>query len=201
MRRHGWTLLRWDAFASTWDALVADVVQRKAQDPEGYRDHPSTRFLKRLSDVVLNEIPSSPSHERYQLGTTLGNDAKFWRRAKFNQRFRLYFRYRSDGKVIVYAWPNDEETLRKAGGKSDPYTVFRAMLERGKPPSSWQELIEASTVWPSDSADASRHPRFGADSSCYLRTSSTSATTGWCSDGYPDSTRAPRTRNASDTNT
>ena len=151
VRRHGWTLLRWDAFASTWDALVADVGQRREQDPEGYKAHPSTKFLKRFSDVVLNEVPDSPGHERYQLGTTLGNDAKFWRRAKFNRRFRLFFRYRSDGKLIVCAWLNDEETLRQAGGKSDPYTVFRAMLERGKPPSSWQELIEASVKWPSGS--------------------------------------------------
>ena len=91
VRRHGWTLLRWDAFASTWDALVADVGQRSAKDPDGYKNHPNTKFLKRLSDIVVNEMPGSPEHERYQLGTTLGNDAKFWRRAKFNRRFRLFF--------------------------------------------------------------------------------------------------------------
>ena len=152
MGRDGWALLCWEAFATTWDALVADVVQRREQDPERYKAHPSTKLLKRLSDVVLNEVPDSPGHERYLLKTTLGNDAKFWRRAKFNRRFRLFFRYRSDGMLIVYAWLNDEETLRQAGGKSDPYTVFRAMLERGKPPSSWQELMDASTVWPSASS-------------------------------------------------
>ena len=42
---------------------------------------------------------------------------------------------------------------RPTGGKSDPYTVFRAMLERGKPPSSWQELSEACTVWTSDAGN------------------------------------------------
>ena len=63
--RHGWALLRWEAFATTWDALVADVVQRREQDPEGYKAHPSTKFLKRFSDVVLNEVPDSPGHERY----------------------------------------------------------------------------------------------------------------------------------------
>ena len=150
VRRHGWTLLRWDAFASTWDALVADVGQRREQDPEGYKAHPSTKFLKRLLDAVLNEIPDIPGHERYLLKTTLGNDAKFWRRAKFNRRFRLFFRYRSDGMLVVCACLNDEKTLRQTEGKSDPYTVFRTM-----PPSSWQELIKASTVWPSNSAYAS----------------------------------------------
>ncbi|WP_373069564.1 type II toxin-antitoxin system YhaV family toxin [Gemmatimonas sp.] len=120
MRRNGWTLLRWDAFATSWDALVAEVVRLEAQDPDGYHDHPSTKFLKRLADVALTEIPSDPSHERYQLGTALGSDAKFWRRVK-----------------------------------NDPYTVFRSMPVRGKPPSSWQELGEACAEWPSDSADDS----------------------------------------------
>lgn len=150
MRRNGWTLLRWQAFATSWDALVSEVVRLKAHDPDGYRDHPSTKFLKRLADVALTEIPSDPSHERYQLGATLGGDAKFWRRAKFNRRFRLFFRYRSDAKLIVFAWLNDEETLRTSGSKNDPYSVFRSMLERGKPPSSWQELSDACAVWTSD---------------------------------------------------
>ena len=146
MRRNGWTLLRWQTFATSWDALVSEVVRLKAHDPDGYRDHPSTKFLKRLADVALTEIPSDPSHERYQLGTTLGGDAKFWRRATFNRRFRLFFRYRSDAKLIVFAWLNDEETLRTSGSKNDPYSVFRSMLERGKPPSSWQELSDACAV-------------------------------------------------------
>ena len=58
-------LLRWAAFATTWDALVADAVKRKAQDPEGHRAHLSTEFPTRLSDVVLNEVCTRPGRERY----------------------------------------------------------------------------------------------------------------------------------------
>lgn len=45
--------------------------------------------------------------------------------------------------MIVYAWVNDEATLRKAGSSSDPYAVFRAMLVAGNPPHDWNRLLDA----------------------------------------------------------
>ncbi|WP_425312801.1 type II toxin-antitoxin system YhaV family toxin [Photorhabdus heterorhabditis] len=42
----------------------------------------------------------------------------------------LYSCYDSKAKVIVYAWVNDEETLRSEGSKSDPYAIFGKMLGR-----------------------------------------------------------------------
>ena len=47
--------------------------------------------------------------------------------------------------MIVYAWVNDENTLRKAGSRTDPYSVFRAMLHAGNPPNSLAELLAVST--------------------------------------------------------
>jgi hypothetical protein len=41
----------------------------------------------------------------------------------------------------VDAWVNDERTLRKSGSKTDPYRVFRAMLEAGDPPSTMVQLL------------------------------------------------------------
>lgn len=147
--QQGWPLYRWGEFAQTWDALVADVQALQEADPETYKSHAKTRFLARLRQIVLNEIPSNPGDDRYQLGKTLGTDAKYWRRAKWNQRFRLFFRYRSDPKLIVYVWFNDDSTLRQVGAKTDVYLVFRAMLERGKPPSTWEDLVAACRAWPS----------------------------------------------------
>lgn len=43
--------------------------------------------------------------------------------------------------VIVYAWINDERTLRKSGSRTDPYRVFRAMLEAGDPPHTMEQLL------------------------------------------------------------
>ena len=42
------------------------------------------------------------------------------------------------------AWVNDEDSLRKAGSKSDPYVRFKAMLESGEPPNSFAELVRTS---------------------------------------------------------
>jgi toxin YhaV len=60
------------------------------------------------------------------------------------RRFRLFFRYDSKARIIVFAWVNDERTLRSAGGKSDPYAVFEKMLGRGNPPDDRAALVAAS---------------------------------------------------------
>jgi toxin YhaV len=80
-------------------------------------------------------------------GRTVGDACKHWRRDKFFQRFRLFFRYSSDPAIIAYAWLNDEGTLRKRGARTDPYVVFRAMLERGRPPDDWNALVRACLAW------------------------------------------------------
>jgi toxin YhaV len=63
-------------------------------------------------------------------------------RAKFGRnRFRLFFRYSSTHKIIIYAWVNDSETLRTYGSKKDVYAVFKGMLDDGNPPDDWDELM------------------------------------------------------------
>jgi toxin YhaV len=73
----------------------------------------------------------------------LGPSNRKWRRAKFN-RFRLFFRYNSASKIIIYAWINEEDQLRKAGDKNDPYRLFAKQLSKADPPESWEELLRAS---------------------------------------------------------
>lgn len=46
-------------------------------------------------------------------------------------------------KIIVYAWVNDEQTLRSAGSKTDPYGVFEKMPGRGRSPDDWDALVRA----------------------------------------------------------
>jgi toxin YhaV len=57
----------------------------------------------------------------------------------------LFFRYSSSAKVIVFAWVNDETTLRTYGAKSDVYAVFRKMLDGGNPPDDWAALMAAAS--------------------------------------------------------
>jgi toxin YhaV len=39
---------------------------------------------------------------------------------------------------------NNDDTLRAYGSKTDAYLVFRKMLESGKVPNSWDELMAES---------------------------------------------------------
>ncbi len=123
----------------------AAVRRLRDADPDGYTTTAAAKFARVLQDLVVREIPTNPASPKYCLGTTLGGDARAWRRAKFFGRFRLFFRYSSEQRTIVYAWLNDESTLRTSGGPSDVYAVFRRLIERGTPPACWDALVAAST--------------------------------------------------------
>jgi len=60
----------------------------------------------------------------------------------FTGRYRLFYRFSTKHRVIVYAWVNDEGSLRKSGSKTDLYVVFRAMLVSGDPHGSFAELMQ-----------------------------------------------------------
>jgi toxin YhaV len=137
-----WQLYVHPAFSKPFDALTGDVERLAAADPKGYVEHPKAKLLKRIVDLIESEIPRDPSAAEYALGNTLGPAHRHWRRAKFLGRFRLFFRYSSQARIIIYAWVNDENTLRKAGGRNDPYTVFGALLRKANPPEGWDALMK-----------------------------------------------------------
>lgn len=43
-------------------------------------------------------------------------------------------------KIIIFAWVNDQDTLRTYGAKNHAYAVFRDMLDKGNPPNDWEAL-------------------------------------------------------------
>ena len=124
------------------------VARLREQDGAGWEDAPKAKLLRRVLDIVLKEVPADPASPRFEQGNTLGADARGWRRVKFLGRLRLFFRFDTASKVIVYAWLNDENTLRKAGASTDPYTVFRGMLIDGNPPHDWSKLLDACRFGP-----------------------------------------------------
>jgi len=123
------------------EVLIGTAEALEKRRPQSYRDHPSAKLLKRTLDLILVEIPRDPNAAEFQLGNTLGPAYRHWRRAKFLGRFRLFFRFSSTHKAIVYAWVNDETTLRKEGSQSDPYAVFIRRLQTGNPPDHWDVLL------------------------------------------------------------
>ncbi len=149
MEVNGWKLFQHPLFKNHYDKLLAEVEKLAQAQPETYQNHVKTQLLKRITDLISDEIPADPTHERFYQGKTLGAGCQHWKRAKFG-RYRLFFRYEQKKKddvvrkVIIYAWVNDEKTLRKAGDKNDPYTIFAKGLHKGKPPDSIEALLKES---------------------------------------------------------
>jgi len=143
-QRHGWKLYLHPAFREPFDRLTDEVERLRSADPAGYRRHPRAKLLRRILALVLDEIPSDPAAASFRLGKALGTEHRHWRRARFLGRFRLFFRYSSAHKTIIFAWLNDESSLRQAGGRSDPYVVFKGRLARGEPPDDWDDLMRTA---------------------------------------------------------
>jgi len=144
MQRHGWTLFFHACLVEQLQRLKLAADQAQAADPSGFEANANVKLLRALGQLILETVPTDPAREEYRQGNTLGTAYRHWRRAKIGRRFRLFFRYDSKTRVIVFAWVNDENTLRSAGSKSDPYAVFQKMLARGYPPAGWSALLAAS---------------------------------------------------------
>lgn len=127
--------------------LLNRVRWLKKHHPETYRTHRDCKLLQGLWRV-MQESRQDPKHARYNLGNTLGTENRHWRRCKegLPPRYRLFFRFSSSERVCVYAWLNDEKTLRKAGSKTDVYATFKHLLSRGLVPQEFAELLARSKM-------------------------------------------------------
>ena len=144
MQRHGWTLLFHDCLNEQLRKLHDAVQCAQRSDPAGFASNANVKLFHTLSRLMLEVIPQNPSRDEYRQGSALGPRYRHWRRARIGRRFRLFFRYDTRAKVIVYAWVNDQSTLRSSGSRNDPYTIFARMLAQGNPPDDWASLMTAS---------------------------------------------------------
>lgn len=143
---NGWQLFAHPLFLDQIEKLAGAVEKARVKDPRGWRKSANAKLVAALHQLVFETIPQDPTRPEYRQGGTLGDTRKHWFRAKFGGgRFRLFFRYSSSAKVIVFAWVNDETTLRAYGAKSDAYAVFRKMLDSGNPPDDWAALMAAAS--------------------------------------------------------
>jgi len=138
---NGWRLYVHPLFEQQFRQLVEQVEALAAKDPTGYKELPAAKLLATINRYIRETIPRNPGAAEFRQGNTLGSDNRHWFRAKFHERYRLFYRFSSKEKVIIYAWVNDERTLRKSGSRTDPYRVFRAMLEAGDPPDTMEQLL------------------------------------------------------------
>jgi toxin YhaV len=139
---HGWSLYAHPLFTAQVEALLTQVEALRQRDPAGYSQRNATKRLAAIARLAFELIPQDPTRAEYRQGATLGGAHQHWFRAKFFQQYRLFFRYHSGARVIVYAWVNDEDSRRAYERSDDAYRVFRRMLASGHPPNDWDQLLD-----------------------------------------------------------
>ena len=149
MIANGWDIYYYRTFKAALDELEAVVAKLARDDPSGYKAHPKARLLASVYRAVMQLVPANPDAPDFRLGKTLGPENTNWRRVKrgMPDRYRLFFRFASNPvKAIVYVWFNDENTLRKAGSKTDVYESFKRMLARGVVPTDMAQLLRDAGI-------------------------------------------------------
>lgn len=145
---NGWALYAHPFFVQRLEDILRSVARAAERDPHTFHRHPDYEFFDAVTTNILSTVPADPAHPNYRLGSTLGRKQQHWRRVKKQKlpnRYRLFFLFRSTApKSIIYAWLNDESCIRKAGARNDVYAVFQRMLESGRIPSGYPELLAAS---------------------------------------------------------
>jgi toxin YhaV len=146
---NAWNLYAHPLFLEQLEKLTAAVESARVKDPVGFASTADAKLLAVIQKLIFENIPADPSRPEYRQGGTLGASREHWFRAKFgNGRFRLFFRYSISSKIIVYAWVNDRDTMRAYGSKTDAYAVFKAMLDKDRPPDDWATLLSESPNLP-----------------------------------------------------
>jgi toxin YhaV len=140
---NGWRLGFHPALLLQLERLLAAVEKERGSSIPSQ----PARILASLRQLMLVDIPADPTRSIYRQGHTLGGERKHWFRAKFgNGRYRLFFRYRLRERILVFAWVNDERTLRTYGSSTDAYATFARMLDDENPPDNWDDLLQACTT-------------------------------------------------------
>jgi toxin YhaV len=143
LRQNGWLLLFDAHFEAQYKKLVEKVERAKHRLGDKVTESNHFKRLAAVDRLVYEVIPKDPAHKDFMLGSTLDGPYRSWRRAKFFQQYRLFFRFDTEAKVIIFSWFNDEDSLRAYGSKNDAYATFTKMLRKGKPPTTWQVLFDS----------------------------------------------------------
>ncbi len=109
---YGWTVFAHPLFLAQLEVLAQQVEALQQKDPSGYVKKNASKRLAAITKLAFDLIPQDPARPEYRQGSTLGDDHKYWFRAKLFQQYRLFFLYHVASKVIVFAWVNDVDMKR-----------------------------------------------------------------------------------------
>lgn len=102
-------------------------LRQKLNDEE-FKRHEVVKLAFRVRQADQEIIPQDPDRPEYRL---TGELKKYSRYKHGLQRYRLFFCFSREPKMILYLYLNDEKHLRKAGAKTDPYEEFRKLVGKG----------------------------------------------------------------------
>lgn len=103
------------------------VLRDRLTDNE-FKQHEIVKLAYRIRKADQEIIPQDPDRAEYRLS---GDLRKYRRYKQGLQRYRLFFCFSNQPKMILYLYLNDEKHLRKAGAKTDPYEEFKNLSRRG----------------------------------------------------------------------
>ena len=113
-----------------WTLELKEQVRelRDKLSDEEFKQHEVVKFAWRVREADQVTIPEDPDRPEYRL---TGGLKKYRRYKRGLQRYRLFFCFSNQPKVILYLYLNDEKHLRKAGSKTDVYEAFKKFVEKG----------------------------------------------------------------------
>jgi toxin YhaV len=141
---NNWRIFIHEALETQLVKLAGSVAWMHVAQQTTNKNNRHKKVLKSIKRAMYESVPADPGRIEHRLGHTIGREHTAWFRVKILQQFRLFYRYDSTQKIIVYVWVNDEESLRAYGSKTDAYALFKKMLDGGYPPGSFEELLTQS---------------------------------------------------------
>jgi len=141
---NSWRIFIHESLEKQLEKLAGSVAWMHVAEQTTSKNNRQKKVLKAIKRAMYESVPAAPGRAEHRLGHTIGREHTAWFRVKLLQQFRLFYRYDSVQKVIVYVWVNDAESLRAYGSKTDAYALFQKMLASGYPPGSFEELLKQS---------------------------------------------------------
>lgn len=141
---NGWSIFAHPLFLEQLEAWILQVEALKQKDPHSFVQKNATKRLTAIAKLAFEHIPRDPTAVEFRQIDTQDPKYKHWFRAEFFMRYRLFFRFHLESKIIALGWVNDEDTKHACGAKDNAYRVFSRMLTAGHPPNDWNVLIKES---------------------------------------------------------
>ncbi len=114
---HGWSILMHPLLLNKIEALTVVVERERAKALDG-GPGPNAKLLGHLLDLMFDKIPQRPGDAIYRGGDSLPPG---WFRGKTGHgRYRLFYRFDSTTRLIVYAWVKLERAKNVATYREAP---------------------------------------------------------------------------------